>query len=168
MIRKNAGTITSDSTVDTMMPPITAVAIGARNDPPSPTPSAEGSMPADIAMEVITMGRARLCPASITGLKRSIPCARISMAKSIKRMAFLVTIPISIRMPISTGIDSAEFVRISAAATPPMASGSEKQDGEGLDHRLEQQDQHRQHQHQAHDHRIAEAGHQFLLHLGIA
>jgi hypothetical protein len=54
------------STVDTMMPPITAVAIGARKAPPSPTPSAEGSMPADMAMEVITMGWARLCPASIT------------------------------------------------------------------------------------------------------
>ena len=36
-----------------------------------------------------------------------------------------MTIPISIRMPISTGIDSAELVRISAAATPPIASGSE-------------------------------------------
>ena len=51
----------------------TAVAIGARNDPPSPTPSAEGSMPADIAIEVITMGRARLWPASITAVKRSMP-----------------------------------------------------------------------------------------------
>ena len=60
MIRKNDGTTTSDNTVETMIPPITAVAIGARNVPPSPTPSAEGSIPADIAIEVITMGRARL------------------------------------------------------------------------------------------------------------
>ena len=29
-------------------------------------------------------------------------------------------------MPISTGIDRAELVRISAPATPPMAKGSDK------------------------------------------
>ena len=39
---------------------VKTVAIGARNDPPSPTPRAEGSIPADIAMDVMTMGRARL------------------------------------------------------------------------------------------------------------
>ena len=54
------------STVETMMPPITAVAIGARKAPPSPTPRAEGSIPADMAIEVITTGCARLCPASTT------------------------------------------------------------------------------------------------------
>ena len=108
------------------MPPITAVAIGARKAPPSPTPNAEGSMPADMAIEVMTMGWARLCPASITAAMRSSPRARISMMKSIKRIAFLVTIPISIRMPIRTGIDRADPVRISAAATPPMARGSER------------------------------------------
>ena len=108
-----------------MIPPITAVAIGARNAPPSPTPNADGNMPADIAIDVITMGCARLWPASITAAMRCIPRTRISIAKSISRMAFLVTIPISIRMPISTGIDSAAFVRIRAAATPPMARGSE-------------------------------------------
>lgn len=46
-----------------MIPPITAMAMGARKAPPSPTPSAEGSIPADIAIEVITMGWARLWPA---------------------------------------------------------------------------------------------------------
>ena len=108
------------------MPPITAVAMGARKEPPSPTPRAEGNMPADMAMEVITMGRARLWPASTTAARRSMPRARISMAKSISRMAFLDTIPISISIPISTGIDRAELVTIRAAATPPMARGSEK------------------------------------------
>ena len=70
----------------------------------------------------------------------------------------MVTMPISIRMPISTGIDSALPVRISAAATPPMASGSENRMVKGWITVLEQQDQHRQHQHQAHHHRVAEAG----------
>ncbi len=33
MIRKKDGTTTSESTVETMMPPITAIAIGARKVP---------------------------------------------------------------------------------------------------------------------------------------
>jgi hypothetical protein len=48
------------------------------------------------------------------------------MAKSTSRIAFFVTIPMSIRIPMSTGMETALLVRISAAATPPMASGSEK------------------------------------------
>ncbi len=42
------------------MPPITAIAIGARNEPPSLTPSADGNMLADMAIEVMMIGRARL------------------------------------------------------------------------------------------------------------
>ena len=125
MIRKNDGTTTRLRTVETMIPPITAMAIGARKDPPSPTPSALGSMPADMAIEVMTIGRARFWPASIIASTRSRPVRISSTAKSTSRMAFLVTMPISIRMPISTGIDSALLVRIRPAATPPMASGKE-------------------------------------------
>ncbi|MCY1251195.1 hypothetical protein D9M72_649280 [compost metagenome] len=55
------------------MPPITAIAIGARNEPPSPTPSAEGNIPADMAIEVMMIGRARLRPASIIACVRSMP-----------------------------------------------------------------------------------------------
>ena len=120
------GTTTRLSTVETMIPPITAIAIGARKAPPSPTPSAEGSMPADMAMEVITMGWARLWPASTTASIRLMPRSRISMAKSIKRIAFFATIPISIRMPISTGMESGFCVTISAVATPPTERSSEK------------------------------------------
>jgi multidrug efflux pump subunit AcrB len=101
------------------------ITIGARNEPPSPTPSAEGSIPADMAIEVITIGRARLRPASSIASNRLSPRARISTAKSTSRMAFLVTMPISISTPIRTGIDSGLPVRISPPATPPMASGSE-------------------------------------------
>ena len=64
MMRKKEGTTTSERTVETMMPPITAIAIGARKEPPSPTPMAEGSMPADMAIDVMMIGRARLRPAS--------------------------------------------------------------------------------------------------------
>ena len=43
-----------------------------------------------------------------------------------------------------------------------------KQDGEGLDDRFEQQDQHCQHKHQAHDHGVTKAGVKFGLNFGIA
>ena len=108
-----------------MIPPITAMAIGARNDPPSPAPMADGNMPADIAIDVITMGRARLWPASTIASSRPMPWRIISIAKSTSRMAFLVTMPINIRMPIKTGMETALPVMINAAATPPMARGSE-------------------------------------------
>ncbi|MNI00408.1 hypothetical protein D3C73_532060 [compost metagenome] len=107
------------------MPPMTAIAMGARKEPPSPTPMADGSMPADMAIEVMMIGLARLRPASTMAWTRSSPCRFISMAKSTSRMAFLVTIPISIRMPMRTGMESAFCVAISATATPPMASGRE-------------------------------------------
>ena len=134
MIRKNAGTTTRLRTVETMMPPITAVAIGARNEPPSPTPSAEGSIPADIAIEVMTIGPRPLV-AGLDHGRRSGPCrgARISMAKSTSRIAFLVTIPISIRMPISTGIDSGAAGQDQRRRHAADGKRQREQDGEGLD-----------------------------------
>ena len=56
---KNAGTKSSDSTVETSSPPITAIAIGERNSPPAPSANALGAMPAAIAIVVMMMGRAR-------------------------------------------------------------------------------------------------------------
>ena len=40
-------------------------------------------------------------------------------------IAFLVTMPISIRMPMTTGIDIALWVSSSAMIAPPIESGSE-------------------------------------------
>ncbi len=79
---KNDGTNTSDSTVETSRPPITAIAIGARNSPPSPNAMALGSMPATMASVVMTMGRARLRPASITASMRGMPLARSPRPRS--------------------------------------------------------------------------------------
>ena len=42
-----------------MSPPMTAIAIGDRNSPPAPNAKALGTMPATMAMVVMTMGRAR-------------------------------------------------------------------------------------------------------------
>ena len=98
-----------------------------------------------------------------------MPRARISMAKSTSRIAFLVTIPISIRMPISTGIDSGVVRDDQRRRHPADGQRQREEDGERLDHRAEQQDQHRQHQHQAHaSSRCRSCATSSCLHLGIA
>ena len=56
---------------------------------------------------------------------RPMPAARRSIAKSTNMMAFLVTIPISIRMPITTGMLMGCPVSSSAAITPPRLSGKD-------------------------------------------
>ncbi len=48
-----------------------------------------------------------------------------SMANSTSMIAFLVTMPISIKMPIHTGVVSCFPVTSSAAIAPPIDSGSE-------------------------------------------
>ena len=68
MIVKSDGTKIRLSTVDVASPPITAIAIGALNSPPSENANADGIIPADIATVVMTIGRARLRPASITAV----------------------------------------------------------------------------------------------------
>ena len=47
------------------------------------------------------------------------------MAKSTSMMAFLVTMPISIRMPITTGMLSGRSVTSKPKMAPPTDSGSE-------------------------------------------
>ena len=120
-----AGTNTSDSMVENTRPPITASAIGERNSPPAPNASADGIMPAAIAIVVMTIGRARFMPASMIASSRGLPSWIDSTANSTSMMAFLVTMPISIRMPIHTGVVSCLPVTSSATIAPPIDSGSE-------------------------------------------
>src|SRR3984957_5019524 len=87
--------------------------------PPPPNPKADGNMPAAIAIVVITIGRARLRPASTKACVRGVPRPISSTAKSTSMMAFLVT------MPISPGMDIALWVMRSAMIAPPIESGSE-------------------------------------------
>ena len=68
MTVKNDGTNTSERTVETMRPPITAMAMGARISAPSPRPSAIGTMPMIIAIAVMMTGRMRATPASTAAL----------------------------------------------------------------------------------------------------
>ena len=82
-------------------------------------------MPAAIAIVVMTIGRARFMPASMIASSRCLPSRIDSTANSTSMMAFLVTMPISIRMPIHTGVVSCLPVSSSAAIAPPIESGSE-------------------------------------------
>src|SRR6202035_379345 len=86
---------------------------------------ADGIMPAAIAMVVMTIGRARFMPASMIASSRGLPSRIDSTANSTSMMAFLVTMPISIRMPIHTGVVSCLPVTSSATIAPPIESGSE-------------------------------------------
>ena len=168
MIVKNAGTKSRDSNVETRRPPMTAIAIGERNSPPAPNASALGAMPATIAIVVIMIGRARLRPASMIAVVRSTPPCIASMAKSTSMIAFLVTMPISIRMPMTTGVVIGRLVMSSAEDRAADRQRQRKQDG----HRLQQAaEQHRQHDidhHQAVAHRPAESVEQLGLQLGVA
>ena len=82
-------------------------------------------MPATIAIVVITIGWARLWPASMIASSFGTPLAISSMVKSSSRIEFLATMPNSIRMPIITGIDTAWPAMCSAIAPPSGASSSE-------------------------------------------
>jgi len=64
-------------------------------------------------------GRARLCPASIIGGRRSLPArASLRWAKSTRRIEFLATMPISMRKPIMTPSETEWCVSASAATEP--------------------------------------------------
>jgi len=58
-----AGVITSDKTIETRIPPITAIASGCSICDPAPSAKASGSIPATAARAVITIGRNRRRPA---------------------------------------------------------------------------------------------------------
>jgi hypothetical protein len=60
-----------------------------------------------MAMVVMMMGRARSAPAWTRAVARAMPWRRFSMTKSTSRMLFLVTMLISMRMPMTEERSSA-------------------------------------------------------------
>ena len=81
-------------------------------------------MPKIMASVVIKIGRSRTRAASSSASVRSMPSSRARLAKSTKRMAFLVTRPISMITPITENIEIDEPKAISASTTPIRVSGS--------------------------------------------
>ena len=76
-------------------------AIGALSSEPEPSFRASGVIPRIIASDVIMIGRKRVRAALIKDSLRSVPRLRSFLAKSISKMGFLETNPISIIMPMS-------------------------------------------------------------------
>ena len=104
---------------------MTARAIGARISAPAPIAKASGSMPKIIASVVMTIGRRRVEPALMSASSRGVPSRRAWFVKSISRIAFFVTRPISMMRPIMLIMLSVSPVARSARATPTSDSGSE-------------------------------------------
>ena len=125
IIAKKAGTNTRESKVESTNPPMTAMAIGERNSPPIPNARALGVMPATMASVVMMIGRARFWPASTSAASRSMPASIDVIAKSTIIIAFLVTMPMSIKTPIHTGVVSCLPASNSPRIAPPIESGSE-------------------------------------------
>ena len=73
-------------------------------------------------------------------------------------IAFFVTMPISIRKPITTGRLIAFCVMTSAEDGAADRERQRQKDGERLQEVREQQDQHAEHHHDARAHGLAEAG----------
>ena len=86
---------------------------------------AVGSIPATIATVVMTIGWARLWPASQIASFFGMPWFIISTAKSTRRIEFLATIPKSIRIPMRTNSETGCPAMCKATAAPSGASSSE-------------------------------------------
>ena len=100
------GTTTSVRRADDKTPPITA--LGALISAPGSSLSASGSIPNTVAKVVIIIERNLTGPAIKTALNLETPFSRCCFTKSIKIIAFLVTSPINITIPIIDIIDSAD------------------------------------------------------------
>ena len=81
-------------------PAVTGRPIGARQLLSPDSESAVGTIPAVIATVVITIGWARLCPASMIAALLGTPWAISSIAKSMSRIEFFATMPSSMSKPI--------------------------------------------------------------------
>ena len=97
-----------------------------------------------------------------------MPRCIASTAKSTSMIAFFDTIPISIRMPITTGVVIGMVRASSAMIAPATDSGSDSRMVSGCSRLREQHREHGIDHHQAVAHRLAEALEQLGLQLGVA
>ena len=77
------------------------------------------------------IGRNLTAPASISARERSVPLRRRSLALSINRMAFFVTSPINMMIPIIDIMFIVVRVNSSASSTPTSDSGSDNMMAKG-------------------------------------
>ena len=118
------GTTNSVVTVAKIRPPITARPSGAFCSPPSPIPSAIGSMPRIMAVAVISTGRILAYPAESIAARAVGTRARSPLANVTMRILLAVATPMHIMAPISEGTLSVVPVTNSIHRMPAIAPGS--------------------------------------------
>ena len=97
---------------------------GRRSSAPSPKPIASGSAPKIAASVVIRIGRKRSRQASRTASTADSPRERsASIAKSMIRIAFFLTMPINRKTPISAMMEKSILKSNSASTAPTPAEG---------------------------------------------
>lgn len=105
-------------------PPMTARPSGAFCSPPSPSPSAMGTIPTTMASAVMSTGRRRVAAASRAASCGAAPPATSSLAKATTRMPLAVATPMLMMAPMKAGTESVSPQAKSAHATPASATGS--------------------------------------------
>ncbi len=117
------GTTISVRNVEVKRPPITTVASSEAMISPSERPSASGIRASIVAMAVIRIGLTRVRPPCIRASYIGIPRRRCCSTRSSRTMAFVTTMPISIRKPIRALMPIGRWVMKSAGKAPIVASG---------------------------------------------
>ena len=109
----------------TIRPPTIVMPSGWRTSEPTPQPIISGSAPSSAAIVVIMIGRKRSRQAWKMASRGAIRCSRsASIAKSIIRMAFFFTIPMSRMMPMIEITPRSLPENCSARSAPTPAEGS--------------------------------------------
>jgi hypothetical protein len=122
---KKLGTKKRVEVVAKIRPPMTARPSGAFCSPPSPRPSAMGTMPMIMAMAVINTGRNLTKPALRAAVRGSpTPSTSCSRAKLTTRMELAVATPMHMMEPVSAGTLIWVWVRKRNHTTPASAAGS--------------------------------------------
>src|SRR5271169_59685 len=121
---KNAGTKNRVATVAKTRPPMTARPSGAFCSPPSPMPSAIGTMPMIMASAVISTGRKRVKPACSAAVMESLPSTICSLAKLTTRMLLAVATPMHMIAPVKAGTLTVVRVMNRIHTIPASAAGS--------------------------------------------
>ncbi len=120
------------------------------------------------AKVVIRIGRSRARPASMIASRRGIPFSSAHFAKSISRIAFLATMPISRMTPIRLMMLSVSPVSISAPHDADERERQRQHDRERIEERAELHDEHEIHQQHGDAERREDAREHLLLILRLA
>ena len=164
-----AGVMTSDSSIEIRMPPMTAIASGWSICDPAPSASASGSIPATAASAVMTIGRSRRRPAWTIASSAENPTDRNFSLASSSRMPFFATMPITMISPMND--DTLNVVRVTSSArnTPDVDRIADDRMATGGGERTELEKQNEEDQHdRQHQHRREIAERFLLLLIGAA